>query len=105
MFSINSQGIEKVAVWAGYQAALVENRMKRWATGREWAWSVRGEWLERVRDGRITNDDRERPLLLAYLIIGLFHAEVCQHSTGDRKCVLERAKQILDKEFPSLQEL
>src|SRR5437667_5933930 len=55
------------ALWGAYQVALIEDRFKKWVMKRaDLEWPIRSDWLERVRDAKLTHKDRERVVALVY---------------------------------------
>jgi len=88
---------KKRAVLAAYHLASVENRFKKWFTGfPKLDWPVRPEWLEKAKEGDITEEDRRRVVSLAYGILDLFHEDICQHKDGE-ECVVRKARNKIEQ--------
>jgi hypothetical protein len=83
---------KKRAVLAAYHLAFVEDRLKKWFSGIFTSkWPVRPEWLEKAREGGITDEDRRRAVTLAYGILHLFHEDICQHK-NEEECIVRKAR-------------
>ena len=81
------------AVYGAYQVALIEDRWKKWYARKEHKeWPVRTEWLEKARDGKVTDEDRKRTVTLAWCILDQFHKDICQHEDGKEPCVVKLAR-------------